>query len=65
MRTKRSCVGLIIISIYDGIFTCAALAKAGLVVGPLPPAVRNTLGVLNLCNLYTLKRLIHFLSNSA
>ena len=33
------------------VFTCVALAKAGLVVGPLRPSVRNTLGVPSLCNL--------------
>ena len=38
------------------IFTCVALGKAGLVVGPLRPSVRlsvrNTFGVHSLCNLY-------------
>ena len=41
------------------IFTCVALAKAGLVVGPIRPSVRlsvrssvrNTFGVPSLCNL--------------
>ena len=34
------------------IVTCVALAKAGLVVGPLRPSVRNTLGcqVCVICN---------------
>ena len=37
------------------VFTCIALAKAGLVVGPLRssvcPSVRSTFGVPSLCNL--------------
>ena len=33
------------------IFTCVALAKSGLVVGPLWSAVRNILGLPRLCNL--------------
>ena len=32
-------------------FTCAALAKAGLVMGPLCSSVHNTFGVPSLCNL--------------
>ena len=41
------------------IFTCVALAKAGLEVGPLRPpvcqSVCHTFGVPSLCNLYLQK----------
>ena len=32
-------------------FTCIALAKAGLVKGPIRPSIQNTFGVFSLCHL--------------
>ena len=70
MQTRKYCefmcclyTGKRKISVENIIFTCIALAKVGLVVGPLRPSgrpsvclsvnlsVRNTLGVPSLCNL--------------
>ena len=49
------CIGYAAFLLVWSFFTCVALAKAGLVVGPLSPPVcpfvRNTFGVPSLCNL--------------